>query len=73
MRSLKVLIYVLFRSFRKDLMVKNVKRYKKEFEKENPGQDTTFMDFVPNTFTLPAGFTSSSLSSLNPNTRFCTR
>eukprot|EP00656_Telonema_subtile_P005203 TRINITY_DN12361_c0_g1_i3.p1 TRINITY_DN12361_c0_g1~~TRINITY_DN12361_c0_g1_i3.p1 ORF type:complete len:381 (-),score=64.92 TRINITY_DN12361_c0_g1_i3:213-1355(-) len=45
---------------RKDLMVKNLKRFKKEVEKEClvPGEaDSYFLDFVPTTFTLPADYT----------------
>mmetsp|Transcript_41192 Transcript_41192/g.131825 ORF Transcript_41192/g.131825 Transcript_41192/m.131825 type:complete len:290 (+) Transcript_41192:167-1036(+) len=39
---------------RKDLMVKNIKRYRKELEKE--GYDGEIMDFVPVTFTLPSDY-----------------
>ncbi|KAK3261880.1 putative tubulin polyglutamylase ttll1, partial [Cymbomonas tetramitiformis] len=39
---------------RKDLMVKNLKRYRKEAEKE--GGDVESLDFVPLTFTLPADY-----------------
>ena len=44
---------------RKDLMVKNIKRYKKELEKEDGGSGgptAAQMDFVPMTFTLPADY-----------------
>lgn len=42
---------------RKDLMVKNIKRYKKEMEKESNSTATSDdLDFVPMTFTLPADY-----------------
>jgi len=41
---------------RKDLMVKNVKRYRKEVEKETGSDASGFLDFVPVTFTLPADY-----------------
>ena len=39
---------------RKDLMVKNVKRYRKELQRE--GRDTSVLDFVPTTFVLPGDY-----------------
>ena len=39
---------------RKDLMVKNLKRYKKEIQRE--GGDTSVLDFVPTTFVLPGDY-----------------
>eukprot|EP01029_Cantina_marsupialis_P006361 TRINITY_DN169984_c0_g1_i1.p1 TRINITY_DN169984_c0_g1~~TRINITY_DN169984_c0_g1_i1.p1 ORF type:complete len:398 (+),score=63.25 TRINITY_DN169984_c0_g1_i1:91-1284(+) len=39
---------------RKDLMVKNLKRYKKELERE--GMDSGVLDFVPLTYSLPADY-----------------
>lgn len=39
---------------RKDLMVKNIKRYKKELEKDPMNEDT--IDFVPVTYTLPGDY-----------------
>ena len=43
---------------RKDLMVKNIKRYRKELEKDDAGSgpSASQMDFVPMTFTLPADY-----------------
>jgi len=41
---------------RKDLMVKNVKRHRKEVEKEMGSDCSSFLDFVPMTFTLPADY-----------------
>lgn len=47
---------------RKDLLVKNVKRYRKELERDgNPlavrgdGGRYLYLDFIPVTFVLPAG------------------
>ena len=39
---------------RKDLMVKNVKRYRKELQRD--GRDTSVLDFVPTTFVLPGDY-----------------
>ena len=39
---------------RKDLMVKNMKRYRKELQRE--GRDTSILDFVPTTFVLPGDY-----------------
>jgi len=48
---------------KKDLMVKNIKRYKKEFEKDKngvnidkPDPKTVYLDFLPLTFTLPGDY-----------------
>jgi len=41
---------------RKDLMVKNVKRYKKEIEKDIGVDAAGFLDFDPVTFTLPVDY-----------------
>lgn len=40
---------------RKDLMVKNLKRYKKELEKEN-NPISNSLDFLPQTFILPGEY-----------------
>ena len=39
---------------RKDLMVKNMKRYRKEMQRE--GRDISVLDFVPTTFVLPGDY-----------------
>ena len=39
---------------RKDLMVKNIKRYRKDWEKSNP--DLKFPEFLPLTFILPSDY-----------------
>lgn len=43
---------------RKDLMVKNIKRYKREQEKDRESKDRAELnlDFVPVTFVLPADY-----------------
>jgi len=48
---------------KKDLMVKNIKRYKKEFEKDKngvnidkPDPKTVYLDFLPLTYTLPGDY-----------------
>ncbi|KAJ3281463.1 putative tubulin polyglutamylase ttll1 [Borealophlyctis nickersoniae] len=49
---------------KKDLMVKNIKRYRKELEKEKANADSrpvadsiyTYTDFLPTTFTLPGDY-----------------
>ena len=37
-------------------MVKNVKRYRKDMEKETGTESSHVLDFVPMTFTLPADY-----------------
>lgn len=44
-----------FELTRKDLMVKNIKRYRKELERESTALPGT-LDFVPVTYTLPADY-----------------
>jgi tubulin polyglutamylase TTLL1 len=39
---------------RKDLMVKNIKRYTRDFARENPGEEVP--DFLPSTYLLPADY-----------------
>lgn len=52
---------------RKDLLVKNIKRYRKDLEREgsalaekmdmgSKGIRYIYLDFIPTTFVLPAGF-----------------
>ena len=45
---------------KKDLMVKNIKRYRKEFEKEratgNVQSRHQYIDFLPVTYTLPGDY-----------------
>lgn len=37
-------------------MVKNLKRYKKNFEKEGKSDDANAIDFFPTTFNLPSDY-----------------
>lgn len=41
---------------RKDLMVKNLKRHKKNLDKEGKYEDSQAMDFFPTTYNLPSDY-----------------
>ena len=45
--------FLLFQLTRKDLMVKNLKRYRKQVEREQGRSEASKCDFFPTTYVLP--------------------